>query len=210
LGDGQEHDADPAWDAVEAEELHSLLEKEIIPEFYTRDKKGIPNRWVARMRESMARLTPRFSAGRTVREYTERHYLPSSEAYRRRAAKKGAEGKQIVSWQHSLDQKWAAVRFGLVKVETVGRQHVFEVQVYLNELDPEAVHVELYADRVDGDGPFLQEMKRVRKLVGADQSFVYRTSVPSARPSTDYTARVVPFYSGASVPLEAAFILWQH
>jgi starch phosphorylase len=210
LGDGQEHDADPAWDAVEAEELYSLLEKEIIPEFYTRDKKDIPNRWVARMRESMARLTPRFSAGRTVREYTERHYLPSSEAYRRRAAKKGAEGKQIVSWQHSLDQKWAAVRFGLVKVETVGRQHVFEVQVYLNELDPEAVHVELYADGVNGDGPFRQDMKRIRKLEGADQSFVYRTSVPSARPSTDYTARVVPFYSGASVPLEAAFILWQH
>jgi starch phosphorylase len=208
LGDGQEHGADPAWDAVEAEELYSLLEKEIIPEFYTRDKKGIPNRWVARMRESMARLTPRFSAGRTVREYTERHYLPASEAYSRRAAQKGAEGKQMVSWQHSLDQRWAAVRFGLVKVETVGRQHVFEVQVYLNELDPDAVHVELYADGVNGDGPFRQEMKRLRKLVGS--GFVYRASVPSARPSTDYTARVVPFCSGASVPLEAAFILWQH
>jgi starch phosphorylase len=210
LGDGQEHGEDPAWDAVEAEELYSLLEKEIIPEFYTRDKKGIPNRWVARMRESMARLTPRFSAGRTVREYTENHYLPASKAYHRRAAQKGAEGKQIVGWRHSLDQKWAAVRFGLVKVETVGRQHVFEVQVYLNELDPDAVHVELYADGVNGDGPFRQEMKRTRKLEGADQSLVYRTSVPSARPSTDYTARVVPFYSGASVPLEAAFILWQH
>ena len=51
--------------------LYDLLEREVIPEFYTRDKKGIPTAWVARMRESMARLTPRFSANRSVREYTE-------------------------------------------------------------------------------------------------------------------------------------------
>ena len=82
LGDGQEHGDDPAWDAAEAEQLYDLLEREIIPEFYTRDENGIPKAWVARMRESMARLTPRFSASRTVREYSEQHYLPAAAAYR--------------------------------------------------------------------------------------------------------------------------------
>ena len=77
LGDGREHDDDPAWDAAEAEALYHLLEQEVIPEFYTRDENGIPTAWVARVRESMARLTPRFSANRTVREYTEQHYLPA-------------------------------------------------------------------------------------------------------------------------------------
>jgi len=38
------------------------------------------------MRESMARLTPRFCANRTLREYTEQHYLPAAPAYRERAA----------------------------------------------------------------------------------------------------------------------------
>jgi len=65
LGDGQEHDDDPAWDATEAETLYGLLERQVIPEFYTRDRKGIPTAWVVRMRESMARLTPRFSANRS-------------------------------------------------------------------------------------------------------------------------------------------------
>ena len=82
LGDGQEHGDDPAWDAAEAEALYDLLEREVIPEFYTRDEQGIPTAWVARMRESMARLTPRFSANRAVREYTEQHYLPAAAAYR--------------------------------------------------------------------------------------------------------------------------------
>ena len=60
IGDGREHGDDPAWDAAEAEALYGLLEREVIPEFYARDEHGIPRRWVARMRESMARLTPRF------------------------------------------------------------------------------------------------------------------------------------------------------
>ena len=77
LGDGQEHGNDPGWDAAEAETLYELLEHEVVPEFYTRNEKGIPTAWVKRMRESMARLTPRFSADRAVREYTEQHYLPA-------------------------------------------------------------------------------------------------------------------------------------
>jgi len=68
LGTAREHGDDPAWDAAEAEVLYDLLEREVIPEFYTRDASGIPTAWVKRMRESMARLTPRFSAERTVRE----------------------------------------------------------------------------------------------------------------------------------------------
>ena len=47
LGDGQEHGNDPAWDASEAERLYDLLEREVIPEFYTRDESGIPSAWVA-------------------------------------------------------------------------------------------------------------------------------------------------------------------
>ena len=209
LGDGQEHGDDPAWDAAEAEALYDLLEREVIPEFYTRDEQGIPTAWVARMRESMARLTPRFSANRTVREYTEQHYLPAAAAYRLRAANKGAVGRQMVDWQHSLEQKWATLRFGEVKVETNGEQHVFEVQVYLDDLDPNAVRVELYADGVNGGGPVRQEMKRIRQLVGAAGGYVYSATVPAARPATDYTARVIPHRAGVAVPLEAAHILWQ-
>ena len=137
LGDGQEHGDDPAWDAVEADALYELLEREVIPEFYARDEQGIPTAWVARMRESMARLTPRFSANRTVREYTEQHYLPAATAYHLRIANKGAIGRQIVDWQHSLEQKWATLHFGEVKVATDAERHIFEVEVYLERSRPE-------------------------------------------------------------------------
>jgi glycogen phosphorylase len=209
LGDSREHGEDPAWDAVEADALYDLLEREVIPEFYTRDESGIPTGWVKRMRESMARLTPRFSADRTVREYTEQHYLPAASAYRLRNANKGAIGRQMVDWQHSLEQKWTTLHFGEVKVETRGEQHVFEVQVFLNDFDPKAVRVELYADGVRGSGPERHEMKRVRQLAGASGGYVYSAAVSAARPRADYTSRVIPDCDGVAVPLEAAQILWQ-
>ncbi len=209
LGDGHEHDSDPAWDAIEAEALYDLLEREVVPEFYARDDQGIPTAWVARMRESMARLTPRFSASRAVCEYTEQHYLPAASAYRARAVDKGAIGMDVVNWRRALAQKWTALRFGDVKLETDGKQHVFEVQVYLDDLDPEAVRVELYADGVGGTAPERVEMKRVRQLVGAVNGYAYRAGVPATRPATDYTARVIPYRDGVAIPLEDTRILWQ-
>jgi len=209
LGDGQEHGDDPAWDAAEAEALYDLLEREVVPEFYTRDKEGIPTAWVRRMRESMARLTPDFSANRTVREYTEQYYLPAAVAYRQRFAEKGAAGREVVDWRHSLEEKWATLHFGEVKVETRGEQHVFDVQIYLNDLDPDAVRVELYADGVNDAAPVRQEMTRVRELTGAASGYVYSAVVSAARPPADYTARVIPHFAGIAVPLEAAQILWQ-
>jgi starch phosphorylase len=209
LGDGREHGDDPAWDAVEADALYDLLEREVIPEFYTRDESGIPNAWVARMRESMARLTPHFSASRAVREYTEQHYLPAAAAYRERAANKGAVGRQVVDWQHALEQKWPTLHFGEVKVETRGEQHVFEVQVILNDLEPKAVRVEVCADGVIGSAPVRQEMKRVRQLDGASGGYIYCAAVSAARPAADYTARVIPHCEGVAIPLEETRIRWQ-
>ena len=206
---GSRRGDDPAWDAVEADALYELLEREVIPEFYARDQQGIPTAWVARMRESMARLTPRFSANRTVREYTEQHYLPAAAAYHLRMANKGVIGRQIVAWQHSLEQKWAALHFGEVKVGTDADRHIFEVEVYLNDLDPNAVRVELYADGVNGGAPTRHEMQRVRQLASKPGGSVYSAAVSAAHPPADYTARVIPHCDSVAIPLENARILWQ-
>jgi starch phosphorylase len=209
LGDREEHDHDPAWDAAEANALYDLLEREVAPEFYSRDESGVPTKWVARMRESMARLTPRFSADRAVREYTEQHYLPSAAAYRERAANQGAIGKQMVDWQHAVDRKWDSLRFGDLQVETNAGHHLFNVEIFLIDLDPNAVRVELYADGINGGDPVREEMKCARPLPDPSRGCIYRATVPAARPARDYTARVIPQRSGVAVPLEFARILWQ-
>jgi glycogen phosphorylase len=206
LGDGREHGDDPQWDAAEAESLYQLLEREVIPQFYTRDNRGIPVAWVERMRASMAELTGQFSATRTVREYTEKFYLPAAKGYAERSADKGAIGDQMARWCQDLVDKWSALRFGEIKIRTDNGKHVFEAQVYLNGLSCDAVRVELYAS---GDPPVRVEMRPLQQLVGTGHAWAYAAEVAADRPASDYTARIVPSHPGAAVPLEAAEIVWQ-
>ena len=208
IGDGREHDSDPSWDVAEAETLYGLLEREVVPEFYTRDDRGIPRRWVARMRESMARLTPRFSTNRVVREYTDKHYVSAAAAVRERAAKQGALGSDLLSWQAQLTKHWPKLRFGSATVEEQKGLHFFQVQAFLDDLDPDAVAVELYATGQNGDASVCQVLSRGERLVGSVNGFLYTARVPATRPARDFTPRMIPRHSESFVPLEASFILW--
>jgi starch phosphorylase len=209
LGDGREHGDDPAWDAAEAEALYERLEQEIIPEFYNRNEKNIPAAWVNRIRESMARLTPRFSASRAVCEYTEKHYVPSAAAYNKRAANKGAVGKQIAEWEQSTDRNWGSVRFGDLRIDTGADHHAFTVEIFLNALDPLAVRVEIFANRTNGVDVLREEMKAVDPQTGPAGRRVYYGRVPTTRPVSDYTVRAMANHPEVAVPLEASDILWQ-
>lgn len=210
LGDGNEHGDDPVWDAIEAEQLYNLLENEIVPEFYTRNENGIPVAWISRMRESMAQLTPRFSADRTVRDYTEKHYLPAAKAFIERAAKNGLIGKQMINQLKILQDNWHSMYFGEMKIATSERNHKYDVELYFNVINPNNVRVELFADGINGEAPQITNMERGKKSAGKTKGYHYTASVNSTRPATDYTPRVIPNLSGVSVPLETGLILWKH
>jgi starch phosphorylase len=160
------------------------------------------------MRESMARLTPTFSTNRAVRQYTEEHYLSATAAFRARAENRSSVGADVVAWQAELAKHWSAVRFGTATVEQQGDQYLFHVQVFLDDIDPDAVRVELYANAQNDQDPITHAMSRGEHLVEATSAFTYSASVPTGRPVADYTPRLVPQHAGAFVPLEAPFILW--
>ncbi|HSR14176.1 MAG TPA: alpha-glucan family phosphorylase, partial [Gemmatimonadales bacterium] len=64
-------------DAADGEELFRLLEKEIVPLYYTRDDRDVPLGWVERMRHAIRVAASRFAADRMVREYAGRYYVPA-------------------------------------------------------------------------------------------------------------------------------------
>jgi starch phosphorylase len=63
-----------AVDAADAEALYRLLEQDVVPTFYDRDRQGIPRRWLAFVREAIVSVTPRFCARRMVKQYAEAMY----------------------------------------------------------------------------------------------------------------------------------------
>ncbi len=62
-------------DRLDSVSLYEVLTREVIPLFYERDSKGIPRRWIQKIRRAMVTLVPQFTTRRMVREYTERYYL---------------------------------------------------------------------------------------------------------------------------------------
>jgi starch phosphorylase len=210
LGDKREHGDDPVRDAAEAEALYLLLENQVIPEFYERDARGVPVGWVARIRQSMSILTPRFSANRTVREYTENHYLPMAANYLHRAAGKGEVGKKIIRASQAIRDNWGGIAWGELTVDTEGEHHLFCVQIYLNSLSLNLLSVELYAENSTGDTKQIIPMTR-NENVGETGGYVtYQAVAPASRPADDFTVRILPTYEGISVPLEDQHILWHH
>jgi starch phosphorylase len=206
IGDMKEHGDDPAWDAAEAEALYHILEQEIVPEFYARNEKGIPEKWTEKMRKSMAVLTPQFSANRTVREYTEKYYLPLAEKYVARSSDKGVAGTRIVQAQKKLTNKWNEIHFGEAKSNHIENGYSFTAMIYLAGINPANILVELYADGKDEVEAERIEMKLQSQV---NEMHVYHAEIVTGRQPNNYTVRVIPRYENITVPLEDNHIIWQ-
>jgi starch phosphorylase len=98
-------------------------------------------------------------------------------------------GPDLVAWQADLAKHWSALRFGPATVGQQGEQYVFHVQVFLGDIDPDAVRVELYAETKQDEDPITHAMNRGERQVEAKNTFSYSTSVPTSRPVADYTPR---------------------
>jgi starch phosphorylase len=207
LGDGQEH-AEPGWDEIEAEQLYRLLELEIVPMFYRRDAQGIPREWVARMRTSMSRLAPQFSSNRMLQEYVQDAYLPASAAFRRRTAEGGRLAKELVDWAAFVRRHWPKVHMSNLEILELPDGWAFSLHVYLGEIPPESVQVQLYAEPAEGDMAAMQVMECRSGIPGATHGYVYSCPIATVRPASDFTPRVIPWHAEAHIPAEMNLILW--
>ena len=209
IGDGAEHGDDPVWDAAEADAVYSILEEEVIPEFYDRDEVGLPSKWLGRIRESMAKLAPQFSAGRAIREYAEAHYIPAAASYRSRADASNRVGASVLAWQQNITRHWNDLRFGTVDIKTHDDRHFFEAKIFPGEVDPTWLSVQLYANSFAAGNAVIEEMIPHNSVPDSDGAHIYAASVDTSRPASDYTPRIIACHPDALVPLEANQILWQ-
>jgi glycogen phosphorylase len=74
--------AEGSGDDAEAESLYRLLEEQVVPTFYERDRQGVPSRWMAMVKHAIRTAAPQFSARRMVKQYVEEMYVPQAAAVR--------------------------------------------------------------------------------------------------------------------------------
>jgi len=210
LGDGAEHGEDPAWDRSEAEALYALLEQDVVTAFYERDAQGLPQAWLARMRESMARLTGLFSTNRMVREYTETYYLSAAAAYRARGGADFSQVREIERWLALTRRHWSGVRIAVVSREHDGERLRVDAHVYSDELPPDSVRVELYSDAEAADAaPERIALQRGEPLAGSSGGYRYHIEITTRRPAEHYSVRVVSAHPQVRWPLETGLVCWE-
>ncbi|MDD5727991.1 MAG: alpha-glucan family phosphorylase [Victivallales bacterium] len=148
---GDENYEDPEdCDNYESHVLFNLLEHEIIPRFYERPEGGLPHRWIKMMKESIIVGLGSFSSARMVHQYNEKYYSPALENYIRLTADDAAAAKKLVDDKKrlianydKLSAEYPQVDRELVNIHT-GDTFNVSSKVFLNELTPEEVEVQVY------------------------------------------------------------------
>ena len=216
IGWGEDYEDSNYQDEVESQILYNLLEQEIIPLFYDRGKNNIPRKWINLMKNSMEQICPVFNTNRMVREYSEQFYIPALTKYQTLFKNNQKKTKELSAWKSHLFNNWQNIRF--IKVSEDGsRQHQvgskidIETKIFLGNLKPDDISVEIYHGYVDTDNKIVNGFIEVMTCTGNNEDHVYTfTGSFPCRTSGlyGYTVRIIPKSEFLTYRHETGLILW--
>lgn len=199
----------------DSQTLYELLQDQVIPLYYQRDKLGYSPNWVKMAKHSMASLLPRFSASRMVGEYVTRFYLPASKNGRSYAQNDFENARAIAVWKARVRSAWSGV--SLRRIDDPKKRIQFgdtmnvEVSVRLNGLKPEDVVVEMLAARVNktDDKDFHHYRFEFRGVDSATGEHRFAMDLaPNLCGRLDYRIRTYPSHALLTHPLEMGLMVW--
>jgi starch phosphorylase len=200
-------------DELEADQLYSRLEEHVIPLFYERDSRGIPEGWLRMMRGSMEGLAFRFSADRMVADYVDRFYAPGALACEERMAGQADLAVDLERWCDKVRRLLPGVVASHVVAADEDGLRRFEVAVLPYDLKEEFVSgslaVEMYAEP---EGTILEPplLVPLRLKAEDEDTLLFVGELRSDRPSGHFTARVRPAHAQAFGGLEMPSPHWLH
>ncbi len=209
IGDGA-GGASEDVDRRDAASLYDVLENKVIAEFYDRDADGLPRVWLKRIRQSMERLTPVFGGARMLHDYITQAYLPLAKAIRIRQKDHCADAKAMNQWSRTLHSRWPSLHIGQPMITRTEKSCRLVVPVYMGEVSPNSVRVELFADATAEYEPEAVLLHQEHAIPGSTNGYIFAGAVTGSRPLEDYTVRVVPYHPNAFLPAELPLIAWQH
>jgi starch phosphorylase len=216
IGFGEEYGDYNLQNHVESNAIYNLLEKEVVPLFYQRGSDRLPRRWIDMMKALMKKSCPIFNTHRMLQEYTEMFYIPSCERRERLVQNDMAALREFVEWKTRIRKQWPQIHIENVRSDIVTEISVDEpcnvwAEIYLGELEPQDVSVELYFGQVDANGDIINPhiVKMEGKEQDAESVYTFAGSIASHTSGQHgYTIRVVPSHPEQVSTFESGLILW--
>lgn len=221
IGGGETYEDRNLQDNIESNAIYRLLEQEIVPLFYDRSSDGLPRGWIEKMKATMKAVCPPFNTHRMLREYTEKYYIPACRRYELLSGSDMQPVKAFAEWKARIHRHWSQVRVESVESDIpaevkVGMANEIITQIYLGELTPDDVAVELYYGSLDAGGeilsPRITEMETQESPNPSPQpngmyTFVKRLTCQSSG-MHGFTVRIVPRHPEQVQPFETGLIRW--
>lgn len=216
IGGGEEYDDPNYQDEVEADALYELLEQEVVPLFYERDREDLPRPWIAKMKNAIRLNCPSFNTARMVRDYATQGYFPSSDRYFSMTANDCKPAVELAHWKKHLFEHWYNMNIQTVEVSTgediqVGQALEVKAWLALGNLTADDIQVELYQGSVDENGDIINATTVKMIYQGKDDSgsSLYAAEIAYDRSGLQgISLRVLPNHKNLTSPYEPGLILW--
>ncbi len=146
----QSFDVPEFQDELDAETIYNILEQEIIPAYYKKNKKGVSENWVSYVKNTISEVAPNFTMRRQLNDYISKFYNPQADRYRLLKKDDFAVAKEISDWKGKIVEKWdgiklveASIEHGINHTYKIGENHPAQITLDLNGLSVEEVGVEI-------------------------------------------------------------------
>ncbi|MGQ9823463.1 MAG: alpha-glucan family phosphorylase [Desulfotomaculales bacterium] len=214
IGELRNYPDDETQDKEDAFSLYALLEETILPLYYERNEKGLPEKWLRLVKNTLKTIPVFFNTKRMVKEYTKRFYLPAAVRGAAVAAENYALAKEIAEYKKRVAKNWAAVRIVAVETEArktmkIGEVLSLQATVCLGPLLPEDVAVEIVYGTPGDQG--LENVSPVAMNPAeksSEQNWLYRGDLVMPQGTYGYTVRVRPYHRFFVHPFELPLVTW--
>ena len=96
-------------DQLDAATIYSILETEILPLYYARNKKGYSEGWIKVVKNSIAQIAPHYTMKRQLDDYYSKFYCKQAKRFHALAANDNAKAKEIAAWKEEVVAKWDSI-----------------------------------------------------------------------------------------------------
>ena len=201
-------------DDADADSLYNLLEKEVVPLYYKRDKAGVPQDWLERSKDAIATCSPRFSSQRQVKDYVKEYYVPASQRNQVFSQNGFALANDLAAWKQKILAGWHSIYLSAKPLEfsrkKMGDSLSFEAVLHPRDLAEFELKVEVvYSLEANALKHAIHTVEMNLVETFADGGRRYSLSfVPEISGELVYGIRVYPYHELLVSPFDAGVIRW--
>lgn len=215
IGEEREYKNTDTQDEADALSLYATLEDEIVPLYYERSMAGMPDGWLAKMRNSIATCGPQFSMRRMLVDYTRSLYVPAMNTSQAQRQEEFAPARQLADWKRQVRQAWQGVRVAVVESPSssaaVGEDVSLLAQVWPGQLNLDDLAVEVVLGQRNAQGILITPRALPMQMEGqnADGSARFQGAfTPDDTGKLAFGVRVRPNHPALIHPLEMGLSTW--